>query len=121
MAINLESMRMKHPEFFVLLDSLKEELAGCEIAVQKDLKEMADCPREERDARYGRFLQQTRPIREAINIHLHHVSNIVSATEWPLTVILARAPAEGETRPPVVIDGKKYWLTDRPGAGTLPA
>jgi hypothetical protein len=75
MAVNLESMRMKHPEYFALLDSLKEELAGCETAVQKDLENMADGPREKQDARYGRFLQQTRPIREAINIHLGHLAN----------------------------------------------
>jgi hypothetical protein len=121
MAVNLESMRMKHPEYFALLDSLKGELAGCETAVQKDLEKMADGPREERDARYGRFLQQTRPIREAINIHLGHLANIAAATERPLTIILARSPADGDTRPPVLIDGKEYWLTDRPAQEMLKA
>jgi hypothetical protein len=121
MAINLESMRTKHPEYFAVLDALKEDLAACETAVHKDLKEMADCPRDERDARYKRFLQQTRPLREAINIHVRHLANAVSATEWPFTIILALTPGEGDTRAPVVIDGKRFWLTDLPAQTMLTA
>jgi hypothetical protein len=44
-----------------------------------------------------------------------------TSSPWPLTVILARAPGEDHARPSVVLDGKKFWLTDRPLAGDVTA